>query len=56
MKLPLPEVRDRVTGLLEPNTRLPPPQRQAAQLSHSLGQSRLAIARLYDQGSPEVPR
>ena len=31
-------------------------QRQAAQLSHSLGQSRLAIARLYDQGSPEVPR
>jgi hypothetical protein len=31
-------------------------ERQAAQLSHSLGQSRLAIARLYDQGSPEVPR
>ena len=31
-------------------------QRQTAQLSHSLGQSRLAIARLYDQGSPEVPR
>jgi hypothetical protein len=29
---------------------------QARQLSHSLGQSRLAIARLYDKGSPEVPR
>lgn len=31
-------------------------QFQASQLSHSLGQSRLAIARLYDKGSPEVPK
>jgi hypothetical protein len=31
-------------------------ERQAEQLSRSLGQTRLAIARLYDMGSPEVPR
>tara|TARA_R110002110_G_scaffold415561_2_gene650910 strand:- start:123064 stop:124968 length:1905 start_codon:yes stop_codon:yes gene_type:complete len=31
-------------------------ERQAAQLARSLGQSRLAVARLYDKGSPEVPR
>lgn len=29
---------------------------QAQQLVSSIGQSRLAVARLYDQGSPEVPR
>ena len=31
-------------------------QREAEQLSRSLGQSRLAIARLYDQGSREMQR
>lgn len=31
-------------------------ERQVAQLSRTLGQSRLAIARLYDQGSQEVVR
>jgi hypothetical protein len=29
---------------------------QAGELAAALGQSRLAVARLYDQASPEVPR
>ena len=31
-------------------------ERQSRQLTRALGQSRLAMARLYDIGSPEVPR
>ncbi len=31
-------------------------EKQSRQLTRALGQSRLAMARLYDIGSPEVPR
>lgn len=50
---------DRVTAASELAVRLlavAELERQAEQISRSLGQTRLAIARLYDRGSPEVPR